>query len=251
MKKYFIITGATRGIGHAFAESLLDENHVLFLISRNEHTEIAHQALLKNCQVNSIVYDLSDLSGIEHLMSNLFDHIEKKDCSGLYLLNNAAVTEPVKPVDKLSAEEIQTNLNVNYLAPVLLASTFIRLAENFKMEKKILNITSGAAGIPHYGLSLYCSAKAALDQFTRCAAVEQSKRTFPVKMHALSPGFVDTQMLRSLTDKSLDDFAGRPMFEEIFRSGKAADAKVIGQRIIGLWMKGRFKHGEVSHIGEY
>lgn len=251
MKKYFIITGASRGIGQEFAETLLDENHVLFLISRTEHTEISRKAILKNCQVHSIVYDLSELSGIDRLMSNLFDHIETKDCGGLFLINNAAVVDPVKPVDRLNEDEILASLNVNYLSPVMLAAAFIRLAGKFKVEKSILNITSGAAGIPHYGLSLYCSAKAALDQFTRCVAVEQNHRPYPVKLHSLSPGFVDTQMLRCLTEKSLDDFAGRPMFEEVFRSGKAADAKVTGQRIISLWMKGRFKHGEVSHIGEY
>ncbi|MBE0637610.1 MAG: SDR family NAD(P)-dependent oxidoreductase [Bacteroidales bacterium] len=251
MKKYFIITGASRGIGQVFAETLLDENHILFLISSSEHTEIGQKAILKNCQVHSIVYDLSELSGIDRLISNLFDHIEKKDCSGLYLVNNAAVTEPVKPVDRLNADEIQANLNVNYLAPVLLSSSFIRLADKFKAEKNILNITSGAAASPHYGLSLYCSAKAALDQFTRCVAVEQSNRKNPVKLHSISPGFVDTRMLKSLTEKSLDDFAGRPMFEEVYRSGKAADAQVVGKRIISLWLKGRFRHGEVSHIGEY
>lgn len=251
MKKYFIITGASGGLGYAFADALLDENHVLFLISRNEHHEISKKAIMKNCNVHSIVYDLADLSGLSKLMSNLFDHIDKKECGGLYLINNAAVTDPVKPVDKLTDQEIQANLNVNYLSPVMLTKEFIRLAEKFAIEKHILNVTSGAAAIPHHGLSLYCSAKAALDQFTRCVAVEQNARLNPVHLHALSPGFVDTPMLKNLTKKNLNDFAGRPMFEEVYRNGKAADASEVGQRIVGLWLKGRFRHGEVSHIGEY
>lgn len=251
MKKYFIITGASKGLGKALAEVILDEHNVLFLISRTDHSEISRQAILKNCRVHSISYDLANLTGIDRLMTNLFDHIEKNDCAGIYLVNNAAVTEPVKPIDRLSVEEIESNLNVNYLAPVMLASAFIRLSEKIKTDKQILNITSGAASIAHYGLSLYCSAKAALDQFTRCVAVEQNARPFPVKIHSLSPGFVDTQMLKGLTEKSLEDFAVRPMFEEVYRDGKAADAGQVAQRIYGLWMKGRFKHGEVSHIGEY
>ncbi|HPR58915.1 MAG TPA: SDR family NAD(P)-dependent oxidoreductase [Bacteroidales bacterium] len=251
MKKYFFITGASAGIGRSFAEALLDENHVLFLISRSEHTEISRQAILKNCRVHGISYDLSDTGGIQKLMASLFDHIEKKTCNGLYLINNASVTEPVKPIDKLDNEEIQANLNVNYLSPVMLASAFIRLAEKFEVEKKILNISSGAASTPHYGLSLYCSAKAALDQFSRCVAVEQNHRKYPVEIHSFSPGFVDTSMLRSLTEKNLDDFAARPLFEEVYRSGRAAEVQEVGRRVIALWMKGRFRHGEVSHLGEY
>lgn len=251
MKKYFIITGASKGLGKALSEVILDEHNVLFLISRTDHGDISRKAILKNCQVHSISFDLANIGGIDKLMANLFDHIEKKDCAGIYLVNNAAVTEPVKPVDRITADEIETNLNINYLAPALLSSAFIRLSEKMKTDKQILNITSGAASIAHYGLSLYCSAKAALDQFTRCVAVEQNGRPFPVKIHSLSPGFVDTQMLKGLTEKNLDDFAVRPMFEEVYRDGKAADAGQIAQRIYGLWMKGRFKHGEVSHIGEY
>lgn len=251
MKKYFIITGASSGIGKALAEVMLDEHHVLFLISRTEHTDISNKAIARKCQIHSICYDLSDLSGIEKLFSSIFDHIDPANCQGIYLVNNAAVTEPIKPIDKIDPSEIIANLNVNYLSVVLLTSLFIRLSEKFPVDRQILNITSGAASIPHHGLSLYCSAKAAMDHFTRCVGVEQKSRTNPVKIHALAPGFVDTPMLRGVLTKSTEDFASRPMFEDVIRSGRALDPTEVAGKIYRLWMKGRFKPGEVSSLGEY
>jgi benzil reductase ((S)-benzoin forming) len=250
MKKYFIVTGASRGLGRAFTEKLLQKDHVLFLISRSEIPGIATQAILKNCNVNSISFDLSDLDHIPKLISNIFDHIND-DCKSVHLINNAGVTEPVMPIDQAAAGAIEKHVQVNYLAPVYLTAGFIRHAEKFNVPKSILNITSGAAGIPHHGMSLYCSTKAALDQFTRSVALEQSKRESPVEIHAISPGFVDTEMANSLLEKDQSAFPSVDQFRTSKNEGKFADANAVAEKIINLWQSGKIRHGEVSHVSDY
>jgi benzil reductase ((S)-benzoin forming) len=251
MIKYFIITGTSGGLGLAFAENLLDESHVLFLISRSSNPEITEKALMKNCRINSISYDLSEPDRISPLISNILDHVTDDNPAGVYLINNAAAAAPVKPIDKATPDEIVIATNLNYIAPVLITSTFIKKTEHLRVRKKILNITSGAATNPHNGMSMYCSAKAALDHFTRCVALEQNKREHPVEIHAISPGFVDTKMLRGITEKSEDDFANKPCFEDVIKSGKPLKPDIAAKKILDLWLSGRLKHGSISHLSEY
>lgn len=250
MKKYFIITGASRGLGLAFTENLLQDGHVLFLISRSDVPGISQKAMLANCRVNSISYDLSLTEKIPDLMSNIFDHIND-DCEALYLINNAGITGPVMPIDRAQPGAIEKAMQVNYLAPVLLTSAFIRLSKNKAFTKKILNITSGASYIPHHGMSMYCSTKAALDQFTRSVGLEQNACENPVEIHAVSPGFVDTQMPNDLLEKDKSDFGSVEKFRESKDAGKFADPKKIAGKIMDLWLAGKFRHGEVSHLGDY
>ncbi len=251
MKKYFIITGTSRGLGLAFAENLLDENHVLFLISRNESKDLSRKALMKNCRIHAVNYDLGEPDAITGLMSNIVDHIDDQQCAGIYLINNAATAEPVKPIDQAVSEEIIHAAMLNYVAPVLLISAFIRLTGKINSPKMILNITSGAATNAHHGMGMYCSTKAAIDQFTRCVAIEQDKRENPVHLHAISPGFVDTVMLRSLADKSMDEFASKPMFQEVISSGKPLAPDSVAKKILELWRQGKLTHGEISHLSDY
>lgn len=250
MKKYFMITGASKGIGRAFAEKLLNPDHVLFLISRSEPEGFSHKAMLHNCRVHNVSFDLSFNEEIPALLSNLFDHIND-DCQSLHLINNAGIIEPVMPVDRAKTGAIEKNMQINYLAPVLLTSNFIRLSAKMKIKKQILNITSGAAFIPHHGMSMYCSTKAAVDQFTRSVGLEQKVREYPVEVHAISPGFVDTQMPNKLLDKSEADFGSVKNFNEAKNEGKFADPEEAAGKILDLWLGDKLKQGEVSHLGDY
>jgi len=249
--KYFIITGASKGLGKAFAEKLLHATHVLLLISRNPDPTISKKALIKNCQVHNVAFDLSDIERIPELISNLIDHIGAEDCEGIYLINNAGIVEPVRKISKVSAAEVQYIYNVNLLAPVLMSSGLIRHAADIDSEKFILNITSGAATIPHHGMSLYCSTKAGLDIFTKSISVEQQQAKNPVKIHAISPGFVKSEMLDKVMEKDKDDFADIDKFKQAKRDGLFADPENVASNIIDLLLKGKLRHGIISHLNDY
>lgn len=250
MKKYFIVTGASKGLGLAFAEYLLHPDHVLFLIARSLNPDISGKAMMKNCRVHSISFDLSDTENISKLMCNIFDHIND-DCGAFYLINNAGIVEPVMPIEKAEAGAIEKIIQVNYMAPVLLVSNFIRLAANIGLPGFVLNITSGAASNPHAGMSMYSSTKAALDMFTKSVALEQENRENPMHIHAISPGFVDTDMPNRLLEKDPADFESVEKFKTSKRKGKFGETKMVAEKIIKLWFEGRLKHGEVSHLQDF
>ncbi|MFP4469564.1 MAG: SDR family NAD(P)-dependent oxidoreductase [Bacteroidales bacterium] len=250
MKKYFIITGASRGLGKAFAEALLDQQHVLFLISRSENPDIRNKALIKNCQVHEISFDLSETEKIDKLMRNLLDHIPPDAATGIYLINNAGITEPVREIHHTAAGEIHRITAVNFTAPVLLTAAFIKYAGDYKTDKRILNITSGAATHPHHGMSMYCATKAALDQFTRSVALEQDQEN-GVQLHAISPGFVDTDMPNQLIGKPEEEFADAEKFRQAREKGKFAAPDEVAEKIIRLWFENRLAHGRISHIDDF
>lgn len=249
--KYFFITGASKGLGKAFAEALLDQNTILFLISRRPDSEIREKALIKNCRIHQISFDLSETHQIEKLMHNLTDHIDRQNCDGVYLINNAGTTGPVKTIHRSSHDEIQHIVSVNYLAPVLLTAAFIRNLANLNAEKSVLNLTSGAAHIPHHGMSMYSSTKAALDMFTRSAALEQDPSAGHVKIHAISPGFVDTRMPNDLLKKSPDEFADVEKFREARDAGKFAPPEKVAAKILHLWFSNKLDHGNITHVNDF
>jgi benzil reductase ((S)-benzoin forming) len=251
VKKYFIITGASKGIGNAFTQKLLNGNHILFLISRNPDPELPRKALIANCQIHNISFDLSETGKIPQLISNIFDHISAEKCSGVYLINNAAIIEPVMPVDKASPEGLSGIIDINFKAPVLLTSGFIRHAKKMNCERKILNITSGAATNPHFGMSMYGSTKAALDMFSRSVALEQETTGSGIEIHAISPGFVDTQMPRSLTQKPTTEFGSAEKFSAIRAEGKFQKPGMVADKIISLWFSNHLKNGQISHLSSF
>lgn len=251
MKKYFIITGASRGLGRAMAEKLISAGHVLFLISRNPDPDIVINARMKNCRIRNNRFDLSNTNKIPTLLANLLDQEVEDDCDGLYLINNAGIVEPVTTIGKVNSSEAEKIFRVNLLAPVVLTSTFIRKSERFNTEKFVLNITSGAANSPHHGMSLYCSSKAGLDMLTKSVALEQNDKPFPVKTHAISPGFVRSQMLGQVMGKGKKDFADIEKFEKAKQDGLFTAPEKVAGKIISLLFGGHLQHGNVSHINDY
>src|SRR5690606_39916440 len=91
------------------------------------------------------------------------------------LVDNAGAIEPIGLVESLQAAPLSRSLQVNLGSAMLLSAVFLAATEPLDAERRILNISSGAARYPVAGWSAYCSAKAALDMFTRCIAAERSE----------------------------------------------------------------------------
>ena len=88
------------------------------------------------------------------------------------LINNAGVIAPVGPLERADAGEIERNLAVNLVAPMLLMRRFLRATASRSPLRRIINISSGAGRRPIFGWGAYCAAKAGLDMATRVVALE-------------------------------------------------------------------------------
>ncbi len=246
--KYFIISGASKGLGEGLALALLEEGHHLLCISRSESRQLKTMAAAKNCPLDFFFFDLAVNHEITSLAENIFQKIDKGAATGIYLVNNAGVVEPVRRVEDCKPEAIDMHLRINLIAPMLLTAAFIRHTIDFKGEKRILNISSGAAKNPYYGWSCYCTGKAGLDMFGRCVAEEQKNEACPIQSMSVAPGVIDTGMQTIIRGSKERDFIHRQKFVELKESGQLVSPALAGKKIAHLLLSDDFRDGESIDI---
>ncbi|MCF6094356.1 (S)-benzoin forming benzil reductase [Microaerobacter geothermalis] len=244
---HIIITGASRGLGEAITRKLLvPENH-LFCISRKKNEELITKANKNEVSLDYYEFDLGSLENIENVMNNIFQKLDDTKVHSIALVNNAGVVKPIKPLEKCESDEIINNINVNLLAPMLLTSLFIRYTEGFKVDKRVINISSGAGKKPYYGWSCYCTSKAGLDLFTRCVGVEQQNKDYPVKILSIAPGIVDTDMQKDIRASNKEDFVDLKRFISYKEEGMLMSPEFVAEKIV-RFLEEDFEQGGVIDI---
>ncbi len=232
--KLYIITGASRGLGAALAEALIDPQHRLICMARSKAPLVAlrQRAKAQGCRVAALAVDLGDTKKAAAALQKALAGIDPATCSEACLINNAGVVEPIAPADKLLPEEISSGVQINLAAPMALTAAFLRLTADWKATRKILNISSGAAYKAYAGWSMYAATKAALDHFTRCVALEQQGRRNGARIVALAPGTIDTAMQTSIRKTSKKDFAEKPRFVALKKAGQLTSPAEAAQRLL-------------------
>jgi benzil reductase ((S)-benzoin forming) len=232
---YYIITGTSRGLGEAVASKLISPENYLFCISRSANESLIKQAEDMKCKVEYINADLNVIEGIETLMGRIFDVIGKSEVHSIHLINNAGVLGPIEPVGLSSSNEIIKNVNVNLIAPMLLTHSFISHTNKYKVEKRVINISSGAGTHPYFGWSSYCSTKAGLDLFTQCTGLEQSNNTeSPVTICSIHPGVIDTEMQVEIRNTDKNNFMDLEQFIAYKEEGILQTPESVAEVVIKL-----------------
>lgn len=249
--KYVIITGASRGLGKATAELLLDHGYHVISVARSENEELAAKASEKGAYFTNIQYDLSDTDGIAGLMVDIFQKINTGEAESIHLINNAGILDPIKPVERSSAREIKLNINVNLIAPMVMVSEFMKHAADLQAEKRIINISSGAGRHPVYGWGGYGSSKAGLDLFSQTISVEQREKTFPVKSVSFAPGIIDTDMQKQIRSADKEDFADVERFKEYKEEKQLLPPEKVAEVLVYLIEKESFPDGQVTSVNEF
>jgi benzil reductase ((S)-benzoin forming) len=178
-RRFFIITGTSSGIGEAIAQSLLELGDTVCGISRRESGLLASSP-----RYNHIKFNLQQHEQIEGIVNQALEQVSPTDIAMVCLINNAAMCEPFLPIENCHVEDIKANLNISLTAPICLTSAFIRATENWSIRRKVINISSGSAIYANLSMSIYSTAKAGLDMFTRCVGVEQKNKSNPVEIIA-------------------------------------------------------------------
>jgi len=186
-KKVALITGASSGIGKAFAELLASEDYDLVLVSRNvdELNRIAGMEMTRNqTKVIPISLDLTELHAVDKLVGELAERGISPDV----VINNAGVGL-VGEVCKLEVEAQlkMIDLNVRAMSDVAMKLLPEMLARN---SGGIINVSSVVAFLPGPYMSVYYASKAFVQSFSDSLA-EELKDT-KVQVMALCPGPVDT-----------------------------------------------------------
>nr|WP_233711208.1 SDR family NAD(P)-dependent oxidoreductase [Lederbergia citrisecunda] len=222
---YFILTGASRGIGEAICKKLLSNNNHLLCVSRKKNNELMSLANSNKHKLDYFEFDLNNTYEIEDLMKNIFEKIDSSIIESLYLINNAGVHFS-QNVEETEPDSIINMMNVNLISPMILTSSFIQQSEQYDIEKRILNVSSGASFNLSSGESCYSTSKAGLETFTKSIGIEKSN----VKIMAIRPGMVDTYMHRNTVNKKIlktPEYAADRILTflfERFEHGKAVKA---------------------------
>jgi len=173
-----ILTGASRGLGLAIAEQLVDRECTLLTISRQPNSALAQRAKVRGSKLDQWALDVtaSDLAPrleawLQQTTGDGFDRA--------VLINNAGVLGRVGPVDQMDAAALAEVLRVDLEAPAVICAAFLRATRDWRAERRIINISSGAGRVAIAGWAAYCAAKAGLDQLSRVMALDEARLPNP------------------------------------------------------------------------
>jgi 3-oxoacyl-[acyl-carrier protein] reductase len=198
-----LITGGSRGIGLAIARRLAASgDYNVVAVARRESEDLG-QAIRETGadRFHFRAFDLGRTDEIPAFVKELRDTF-----GAIYgLVNNAGIgTEGLLATMRNS--EIEALIRLNVLSPIVLTKYVVRhmMADG---AGRIVNISSIIASTGYNGLSVYAASKAAATGFTRSLAREVGR--LGITVNAIAPGFVDTELTRSLDDDSRRRIVGR------------------------------------------
>jgi len=229
--RYYIVTGASRGIGAGIARALLGEDRTVFSIARHRNGELEKAAEAAGGLLEFIEYDLSETAGLDSLLDGIFGRIRLQEAEALYLVNNAGVLDPIGPAETTTIEETDFHIRVNLLAPMRLTAGFISRSADFQGRRVVANISSGAAKHPYFGWSSYCTGKAGLEMFSNVVGLEQLASNNPVIVYTVEPGIVDTEMQAGIRAVPEERFRDKSKFVRYQEMGYLSDSRETGRRI--------------------
>ncbi|MGY8994505.1 MAG: SDR family NAD(P)-dependent oxidoreductase [Rhodospirillales bacterium] len=193
VRKTVIITGASRGIGHATARLFLDRGWRIITCSREETPEACKRDPNWTCH---FVTDLGDAVSISNFISEANAVIGEAPLHAL--VNNAGISLKTPFKERLGClngdlEAWQSVFDLNMFAPLRLARGFA--AALHRGKGAIVNVTSIAGHRIHpFAGSAYAISKAALSALTRELANEFAE--LDVRVNAVCPGEIETEMIQ-------------------------------------------------------
>lgn len=189
-EKVCLVTGASSGIGQATAIRLAEEGADLLITGRNADKLEKTADRIRPHEVNVLAVpgDLKDPDFRVHLADKT-----RKKFGRLDVLVHAAGIIGSGSLESTSLEEFEEMLNINTTGVFHLTRLLLPMLKD--TLGNIVNVSSvtGLRAFP--GLMAYCVSKAALDQMTRCAALELAP--FGVRVNAVNPGVVITNLHRA------------------------------------------------------
>lgn len=224
--RFAIVTGASRGIGHALVRALLADGWAVAGLARGPMEDLAGE------HFQAVQVDLADSQAAASALQNLLTPGRLANAREICLINNAGMVTPVAQVGHLSDHDISVAVALNLTTPIALTNALLRLTLNSPVARRVVNISSGAASTAYPGWGVYCATKAGLDHFTRCVAAEQSTQSNPLRIAAIAPGVVDTDMQTQLRNATTEDFPIRQRFIDMHQSGHLQTAADTATKLL-------------------
>ncbi len=218
--KVTLITGASSGIGEAFARRLAAENHNLVLVARSEEKlhALCDELMLKyQITAHYVAIDLTEFEADKRL----FEETEKHGLEVDWLINNAGFGS-MGDFSKLELERELEMISLNIMALVALTHRYLQQMRSRK-SGTIINVSSSASFQPLPFMATYAATKAFVTSFSE--AIAEENRPHGIKVLALCPGATETNFFDAANIKEPVQVKGMQTPEEVVETGLNAVRK--------------------------
>jgi 3-oxoacyl-[acyl-carrier protein] reductase len=233
-KAIALVTGASRGIGKAIAEKLVEDS---FFVVGTATTDIGAEAISDYLGVNGkgLMLNVADSASIETVIKQIGESYG----TPTVLVNNAGITRD-NLLMRMKDEEWDDIINTNLTSVFRLSKAVLRGMMKAKTGR-IINISSVVGSTGNAGQANYAAAKAGMIGFAKSMAKEVGSRN--ITINTVAPGFIDTDMTKELSeDIRANLLASIPLC-------RLGEAKEIANAVAFLASEGAaYITGETLHV---
>ena len=248
LRHLYILTGASRGMGRAMAEQLLSPLHMLVCLSRKTDNALALQAQQAGCALAQWPQDLAQAEAVATRLAQWLRAQDGNAYASATLVNNAGVIPHIAPLSAIAPAELAQALRVGLEAPLALTAAFLAATDHWPGARRVLNISSGLGRRPMASQAPYCAAKAGMDHFTRCLALEEALKPNGAKVCSLAPGVIDTDMQVQLRGADAAEFPDRARFEQLKSGGLLDSPEAAARKVLAYLARPDFGAEPVADV---
>ena len=222
VNKTAIVTGATRGIGHAIAIRFAKEGCNVAFCGRTRNAAMeAVEAELNALGVKAkgYAYDVADYDSAQAFVKEVLADFGKVDI----LVNNAGITDDAA-VKRMTEEQFDRVIHTN-LGSVFCMTKAIQPSMWKQGYGSIVNIGSVVGVAGNYNQANYAASKAAILGFSKSCAKEFATRN--IRVNVVCPGFVETEMTAEVPKELMDTWCSRIPMKRPGKPDEVAQACVF------------------------
>ena len=212
--KVAVVTGGARGLGAAMAELFAREGARVIAVDLGEAT-------FENPNIELYKLNITDSVACKEFYDYAIEKYGRVDI----LVNNAGITRDAM-TRKMTDEQFDAVINVNLKGVFNLTRLF-----GPKMEENnygsIINISSVVGVFGNIGQANYSASKAGVIGMTKTWAKEFARKGANVRCNAIAPGYIMTDMLKTVPQNLLDDFAKLTMLKRLGQPHEIANAALF------------------------
>jgi len=194
-----IVTGASRGIGREIALALAREGATVvinYLSNSAKAEEVITEIRNAGGTAEAVAADVTKLAEAEKLVAAVIERFGKIDI----LVNNAGISRD-KLIAQMSPEDWIDVMHTNF-GGVFNCTKAVMQPMMLERAGRIINISSVQAEQAWAGAANYSASKAAINAFTRSAALELAR--FGIRVNAVAPGWINTDLIEPLVRKGAE-----------------------------------------------
>ena len=198
--KIAIVTGASRGIGRAIANTLASRGAIVVAAARGENAAATVAGIReagRQAEVGSV--DVTDVASVDALVAGVLERHQRVDI----LVNNAGITRDQLML-RMKRDDWDQVLSTNLTAAFTCVQAVLKPMIK-QRGGRIISIGSVVGQMGNAGQVNYAASKAGLIGFSKALAREVASRQITVNV--VTPGLVDTDMTKAITGKAQADWA--------------------------------------------